>query len=321
VRTTPKPSEAIFEALESSKCDLEAVKALLKDCPDLAFERSRSTRQTPLHSAAGYGHKDAAELLLASRADVDARASEGSTPLHFAAERFYCRAVAELLLARGATVDAKNDEGDTPLHRAARHGGKDMVRLLLDNHAEVDARAKDGGTPLHEAAFEGRKDVVELLLARGADANAKTTGGVTPSSYAAGRGHKEIEALLATGKPRSTAYTPGHDAVLTTSEELPPDPEMNQMEAMMNAQAWVWLAERDDSIQFILNGEEIAGIWLANFPTNAPRRTVLHLFCVKEIKRTPSNSAKIEAVWDRIYDGKYDIRRNSTKGGFDVLLR
>jgi hypothetical protein len=102
---------------------------------------------------------------------------------------------------------------------------------------------------------------------------------------------------------------------------LPPDPTMDQMEAMMNAQAWVWRSELDESMQFIFNNGKISGIWLSNFPTNAPRRTVLHLFCQKEQSRVPANEAMIERVVDRIYDDRYVIERNATKGGFNVLVR
>ena len=90
---------------------------------------------------------------------------------------------------------------------------------------------------------------------------------------------------------------------------------------MMNAQAWVWRAELDGSIEFLFEDGKIIGIWLADFPTNAPKRYVLHLFCAKEQKRDPDNERTIEAAVDRIYDEKYKIYRNTKKGGFDVLLR
>ena len=39
--------------------------------------------------------------------------------------------VAELLLANKADVNARDNDGDTPLHMAAMKGHKDMVELLL----------------------------------------------------------------------------------------------------------------------------------------------------------------------------------------------
>jgi hypothetical protein len=64
--------------------DLAKVKALLKDNPDLVFNKDKEG-MTPLHDAAASGYKDVAELLLANKADVDAKAGNGLTPLHVAA--------------------------------------------------------------------------------------------------------------------------------------------------------------------------------------------------------------------------------------------
>jgi Na+/H+ antiporter NhaC len=102
---------------------------------------------------------------------------------------------------------------------------------------------------------------------------------------------------------------------------IPDDPYVSDQESMMNGQAWVWRSELDKSIEFILSGGRITGIWLAGFPTNARKRTVMHLFCVAEQKREPSKEAAIERVVDKIYDDEYDIRKNPTKGGFDVIFR
>jgi len=142
--------------------NLEEVKALLTLHPELVFSMDM-VGNTPLHLAALYGREKIAELLLANKADVNARASSGRTPLHM----------------------------------AALVGHKDLVELLLANNAEVNAFARNGDTPLHLAAAWGHKaDVVELLLAHGADVNARDLGGYTPSQAAAKRGYKDMEELL-----------------------------------------------------------------------------------------------------------------------------
>jgi ankyrin repeat protein len=64
--------------------DLEKVKALLKDNPDLVSSKE-DNGETPLHWSALMGHKDVAELLLANKAKVNDKASNGLTPLHWAA--------------------------------------------------------------------------------------------------------------------------------------------------------------------------------------------------------------------------------------------
>lgn len=120
--------------------DLKKVKALLKDNPDLVFSKdpnptgfNRDTMLghdwTPLHVAAAYGHRDVAELLLANKADVDARDNAGTTPLEWAAVEGY-KAVAALLLAKGANVNATNNLGQTPLYYATSEGNKNVAKLL-----------------------------------------------------------------------------------------------------------------------------------------------------------------------------------------------
>jgi ankyrin repeat protein len=64
--------------------DLPKVRALLKSNPDLVF--AKDIGMTPLHVAAFTGHKEIAELLVANRADVNARDKGNQTPLHMAAD-------------------------------------------------------------------------------------------------------------------------------------------------------------------------------------------------------------------------------------------
>ena len=52
--------------------------------------------------------------------------------------------MAELLLANKAEVNAKDTFGGTPLHIAAYHGYKDVAELLLANKAEVNAKEQSG---------------------------------------------------------------------------------------------------------------------------------------------------------------------------------
>ena len=108
--------------------DLEKVKTLLKDNPDLVSSKDKWDR-TPLHWAAFGGHKDVATLLLASKAEVNAKAIAGRTPLHLAAGRGH-KDVAELLLANKAEVNATDTDGETPLHMAVAGEHKGVAELL-----------------------------------------------------------------------------------------------------------------------------------------------------------------------------------------------
>ncbi len=98
-----------------------------------------STDETPLHDAATDGHKEVVKLLLANRADVNAKDNDGLTPLHEAASQpqkgvLEYKDVVELLLANKADVNAKDNDGLTPLHYAKDAeeitGRKDMTELL-----------------------------------------------------------------------------------------------------------------------------------------------------------------------------------------------
>src|ERR1039458_1207500 len=114
--------------------DMAKVQGLLKDNPDLVFSKDK-IGETPLHVAAFEGHNDVAELLLASKAEVNAKANDGQTPLHWAAIGGH-KDVVELLLAKGAAVNAKTNDGQTPLYLA---DDKDVAKLLLAKGAAVNA--------------------------------------------------------------------------------------------------------------------------------------------------------------------------------------
>jgi ankyrin repeat protein len=96
------------------KGDLQKIRKMLKDHPDLVSSEDND-RQTPLHMAAMFGHKDVAELLLANKADVNAITKiYRMTPLHMAAAGGY-KNIVELLLANKANVDVEDKDGITPL--------------------------------------------------------------------------------------------------------------------------------------------------------------------------------------------------------------
>jgi cytohesin len=177
--------------------DLEKVKTLLKNNPDLVFSKG-DIGETPLHDVVlpGRGHMDVAKLLLDSKADVNAKDNRGQTPLAQVAHWGH-EDMAELLLASKADVNAKDNDGNTPLHEAAKSGNKDVAVLLLANKADINARDNHGATPLHLAVFHRKTDVAKLLLANKADVNARASDGTMPLHYVAS---KELAELLLANK-------------------------------------------------------------------------------------------------------------------------
>ncbi|KAH7175768.1 hypothetical protein EDB81DRAFT_22618 [Dactylonectria macrodidyma] len=163
-----------------------------------------------VHVMSRYGVAGALWVIL-ERADqvginIDAKDSDGRTPLSWAAERGD-EAVVRLLLDGGAHTEAPDKIwGWTPLEWAAVKGHEAVVRLLLDRGAHIEAPDKDGSTPLSGAAAGGHEAVVRLLLDRGAHIEAPDKDGSTPLSWAAANGHEAVVRLLQVyiGQPSST---------------------------------------------------------------------------------------------------------------------
>jgi hypothetical protein len=184
---------SLHEAAFNGK--LEKAKSLIKANPDLVNSQASYASQTPLHLAAEYGHKDVAELLLANKADVEAKAYGGWTPLLNAVFGGH-KDLVELLVANKADVNVKEDAGRTPLHVAAENGYTEIAAFLLASKADVNAKNHDGDTPLHIAVALGHKDMVELLLANKAEINAKNNSGRTPLGFAVLHNYKDLAELL-----------------------------------------------------------------------------------------------------------------------------
>jgi ankyrin repeat protein len=86
-----------------------------------------------LHEAAFWGQEEAAQVLIAHHAAVDAAGRDKFTPLHEAA-RMGTVGVAQVLLAAGANVNAKDDRGRTPLSWAGDYGDGKQMQELLQKH-------------------------------------------------------------------------------------------------------------------------------------------------------------------------------------------
>jgi uncharacterized protein len=106
--------------------ELQRVKSLLKDNPDLVFLRYNGG-ETPLFTAVSSRDEEMTEFMLANKADVNAKDDRGWTPLHLAYDN---KRMAALLLAHGAEVNAMDKDGETPLGRAEHYSYKDVAELL-----------------------------------------------------------------------------------------------------------------------------------------------------------------------------------------------
>ncbi|CAK9108263.1 Ankyrin-2 (ANK-2) (Ankyrin-B) (Brain ankyrin) [Durusdinium trenchii] len=96
--------------------------------------------------------------------------------LHVAAYFGHTEAV-EALVESKANLEAKTKFKLTPLHQAARNGQTLICEMLLDYKADLHNVAAQGRTCLQNAAHQGHRGVVELLLARRANPNIKDENG------------------------------------------------------------------------------------------------------------------------------------------------
>lgn len=176
-----------------------------------ALSKATATLDEQLMKAAAFADLELVKNLLDQGADVNAKPSDGWTPLMAAASGRYWRVVrvlpgmreeialmpafesglsgrsdvAKLLLEKGAVANAKDVDGRTALMFASRLVEPHLVRALLDGGADVNAKAADGTTALMCAVENAGTDVMKLLLERGANVNARDQGGRTALMRAA----------------------------------------------------------------------------------------------------------------------------------------
>jgi len=125
----PEPAKLIIKAAKSG--DVATLKSLLSNDSSL-LEARDSDGSTPLHCATWKGHQNVVAALLTAGADVNAvnqNGHWGTTPLHAAAHANQA-AIAKMLLDHGADTKAKDMEGRTPMFHTTFHKAKAVAKLL-----------------------------------------------------------------------------------------------------------------------------------------------------------------------------------------------
>jgi uncharacterized protein len=136
------------------------------------------------------------DILLAQKADIDAKAPDGATALSWAVF-LDLQDMAEKLIAAGAKVNTANDYGETPLTLALANGDARLAEKLLKAGADPKATRWNGETALMIAAGVGSAEEVRMLLDRGSDVNGAEPNRMQNAlMWAASEGHAAVVDLL-----------------------------------------------------------------------------------------------------------------------------
>ena len=150
----------------------------------------------PLMDAVRRGDVTAVRSLSRQGRAVDARSSDGSTALHWAAHLDDAGMV-DVLLRAGADAAAENRYGITPIWLAAENGSSVVIDRLLQAGADARTRVSGGETVLMTAARAGNPEAVRVLVRHGANVNAREeTRGQTALMWAASRGNVDVIKVL-----------------------------------------------------------------------------------------------------------------------------
>jgi ankyrin repeat protein len=118
---------------------------------------------TPLHLAAGKGHREIVKFLLEIGANVEAAQSkDGQTPLHLAAGGGYLETVKVLMeMPVGGNILALDGERRSPLHSAERFGHDAVVSCL----SVIERRSKSTTAPVVDPAARAAAEAAAAAMA------------------------------------------------------------------------------------------------------------------------------------------------------------
>ncbi|GAB5363767.1 hypothetical protein AAMO2058_000911300 [Amorphochlora amoebiformis] len=143
--------------------DLKGVKQALDEGAD-CDGRGGEIKATALVHAAMKGHQDIVQLLVHyGRLDVDETDVDGRTAVAWASGNNHLE-ILEILVESKASINAPDSSGDTPLILAARNNHIDIVKYLVEK-TDADLKAKGflKKTALEQASSRKLHDVVEYL--------------------------------------------------------------------------------------------------------------------------------------------------------------
>jgi ankyrin repeat protein len=210
----------LFEAADKGSVD-SVVDLLLKGAN---VNAKTSDGVTPLMFASQNGHLEVVKILLFNGADVNASPDDGATAL-IAATRFGHEDIMDTLIHHGALTNKRTDDSATALIYAASYGYYIPADMLIFYGTNVNIATKDSSTALILASWFGKKDIVELLINKGASLNAKDNNGWTALHCAVYKDYPDIVKLLvdkgaSVNEKNSEGFTPLAIAGMTGDPEI-----------------------------------------------------------------------------------------------------
>ncbi|OQE39856.1 hypothetical protein PENCOP_c006G07555 [Penicillium coprophilum] len=130
-------------------------------------------RLTKAHLVAYGGLTPILSRYIISGDDLNARDSDGMTPLAYATQNGHLEAVKLLLQSRDTFPDVMNNHGGTPLLIAAFQGHTEIAQLLMQYGANPHTKYDDGCSTLCGAAQSGSIQLMQLFLDKGVDINSR----------------------------------------------------------------------------------------------------------------------------------------------------
>jgi len=216
--------------------------------------------QTNLDSAlleASYANNiEEIQILLKKGADVNAKTTDGVTPLmyatqnnnleivktlvyngaviNFAPDNGRCALItavinnnldiADYLVQNGAKINSKDDYSISSLIYASAYGYYYIADMLLYYGADISQISNDGTNALMIASMKGNTNIDSLIITKGAEINSKDIDGFTPLMLACQEGKVEtVDFLLSKGANKSLKNKYGNDALMFAVQNNHPE--------------------------------------------------------------------------------------------------